>query len=87
MSPRRMVPESGCCSVAIVRISVDLPAPFGPEQAEHAGGNLERDVVEGANAVGVRLGETIDDEVHECRGWRISARAVDEHRASILPRC
>ena len=30
MSPNRIVPESGCCSVAIVRIRVDLPAPFGP---------------------------------------------------------
>src|SRR6185503_16833888 len=32
MSPRRTLPESGCCSVAIVRISVDFPAPLGPRR-------------------------------------------------------
>ena len=30
MSPSVMLPESGSWSVASVRISVDLPAPFGP---------------------------------------------------------
>src|SRR6476620_10890993 len=30
MSPSAIEPESASCSVAIVRISVDLPAPFGP---------------------------------------------------------
>src|ERR1051325_3613511 len=32
MSPSRIVPESGVCSVAIVPMSVDLPAPFGPRR-------------------------------------------------------
>ena len=32
MSPRRMLPASGSCSVARMRISVDLPAPFGPSR-------------------------------------------------------
>ncbi len=32
MSPSRTLPESGCCSVAMVRMSVDLPAPFGPSR-------------------------------------------------------
>ena len=31
-SPKRIVPSVGVCSVAIVRISVDLPAPFGPSR-------------------------------------------------------
>ena len=31
----RAVPEVGGTSVVSMRISVDLPAPFGPEQAEH----------------------------------------------------
>src|SRR5688572_3521497 len=30
MSPRWIVPPSGSCNVARIRISVDLPAPFGP---------------------------------------------------------
>ena len=30
MSPNLMLPAVGSCSVATVRISVDLPAPFGP---------------------------------------------------------
>jgi hypothetical protein len=30
MSPKRIVPLVGVCSVATARISVDLPAPFGP---------------------------------------------------------
>ena len=30
MSPSVIVPVSGSCSVAMMRISVDLPAPFGP---------------------------------------------------------
>src|SRR5690349_71265 len=30
MSPNLMVPAVGSCSVATVRIRVDLPAPFGP---------------------------------------------------------
>ena len=29
-SPKWIEPSSGSCSVAIVRINVDLPAPFGP---------------------------------------------------------
>jgi hypothetical protein len=32
MSPKRMLPSVGVWSVAIVRISVDLPAPFGPSR-------------------------------------------------------
>ncbi len=30
MSPRRIDPSSGSCSVARMRINVDLPAPFRP---------------------------------------------------------
>jgi hypothetical protein len=30
MSPKRIVPAVGVCSVAMARIRVDLPAPFGP---------------------------------------------------------
>jgi hypothetical protein len=30
MSLKRMLPAVGVCSVATSRISVDLPAPFGP---------------------------------------------------------
>src|SRR6185312_12492011 len=32
MSPSLMLPSSGSCSVAMVRINVDLPAPFGPRR-------------------------------------------------------
>ena len=32
MLPSAIAPESGSCSVAIVRMSVDLPAPFGPSR-------------------------------------------------------
>src|SRR5216684_7690256 len=32
MSPSVIEPESASCSVAMVRISVDLPAPFGPSR-------------------------------------------------------
>jgi hypothetical protein len=32
MSPSVALPESALCSVASVRISVDLPAPFGPSR-------------------------------------------------------
>src|SRR5438093_9031092 len=32
MPPKVMVPVSGSWSVAIMRISVDLPAPFGPSR-------------------------------------------------------
>ena len=32
MSPSAIEPESASCSVAMVRISVDLPAPFGPSR-------------------------------------------------------
>src|SRR3954453_5781631 len=31
-SPSVMEPKSGSCSVAIVRMSVDLPAPLGPRR-------------------------------------------------------
>ena len=31
----RAVPEVGGTSVVNMRMRVDLPAPFGPEQAEH----------------------------------------------------
>ena len=30
MSPNLIDPAVGCCKVATVRISVDLPAPLGP---------------------------------------------------------
>ena len=44
----RAVPEVGGVSVVIMRISVVLPAPFGPEQAENfAVGDVEADVVDG----------------------------------------
>jgi hypothetical protein len=32
MPSNRIEPASASCSVAIVRISVDLPAPFGPSR-------------------------------------------------------
>ena len=32
MSPNLIEPAVGCCSVATVRISVDLPAPLGPSR-------------------------------------------------------
>ena len=32
------MPASGSCSVAIVRIRVDLPAPFGPSSPNMPGG-------------------------------------------------
>ena len=32
MPSRSMVPESGSCRVAMVRINVLLPAPFGPNK-------------------------------------------------------
>jgi hypothetical protein len=32
MSPKRIEPSVGVCSVATVRISVDLPAPLGPSR-------------------------------------------------------
>ena len=40
-------PALGAISVPSVRTVVVLPAPFGPEEAEHlAVGDLERDVLE-----------------------------------------
>src|SRR5262245_15455703 len=42
MSSSRTVPESGCCSVATVRMSVDLPAPFGPSKPNMPAG-MSRD--------------------------------------------
>ena len=38
MSPSVAVPASAPCSVASVRISVDLPAPFGPRSPNMPGG-------------------------------------------------
>ena len=32
------MPASGSCSVAMMRISVDLPAPFGPSRPNMPGG-------------------------------------------------
>ena len=32
MSPKRIAPAVGICSVAMQRISVDLPAPLGPSR-------------------------------------------------------
>jgi hypothetical protein len=32
MVPRVIEPESASCRVAMVRINVDLPAPFGPSR-------------------------------------------------------
>jgi hypothetical protein len=38
MPSKVTVPLSGSCSVAIVRISEDLPAPFGPSRPNMPGG-------------------------------------------------
>src|SRR5262245_41453329 len=38
MSSKRMEPVVGTCSVATERISVDLPAPFGPSSPNMPGG-------------------------------------------------
>ena len=38
MPSKVMAPESGSCRVAMVRISVDLPAPFGPSRPNMPGG-------------------------------------------------
>lgn len=46
-SPSRdMVPESGCCSLAMVRISVDLPAPLGPNTSEHTLRDIETHTIQ-----------------------------------------
>src|SRR5678815_2676784 len=42
-----------------------LPRTVGPEQAEHASGYVERDVLQGAYTVGIRLREIRDRKVHE----------------------
>ena len=62
MSPNVIVPAVGACSVATVRISVDLPAPFGPEQAVHAARDRQADVVERDGAVGISVRQIGDFE-------------------------
>src|SRR4029434_1572684 len=42
-----------------------LPRTVEPEQAEHASGYVERDVLQGAYTVGIRLREIRDRKVHE----------------------
>ncbi len=42
----RCVPASGSCNVASVRISVDLPAPFGPSSPNMPVGNRQRHVLQ-----------------------------------------
>ena len=69
MSPSVMVPVSGSCSVAIVRMRVDFPRAVGAEQAVHADGNGEADVPEGADASGVGLGDVADLELHRAGRW------------------
>ena len=53
---------SASCSVAMVRISVDLPGSVGPEQAEHAAGDLQTHVLQGVHAVVVGLGDVFDSQ-------------------------
>jgi hypothetical protein len=43
----RAVPEVGGVSVVIMRISVVLPAPFGPSSPKISCGDVEADVVHG----------------------------------------
>ena len=57
-----IVPVSASCSVAIVRMSDDLPAPFGPNSPNIPGRNVERDVVQGPNIVGIGLGNAANFE-------------------------
>ena len=68
-----------------------LPCAVGAEQAEHAGGYVERDVLQRANAVGVRLREIRDREIHEGPGEEATeGRARPERnnrRRSYTPRC
>ena len=65
MSPSRMRSRVGLLQRRDRPHQRRLSGAVWPEQSEHAGGNVERDVVECTNAVAVRLGETIDDEVHD----------------------
>ena len=49
-----------------MRMSVDLPAPFGPSRPNMPARNRQRDVVERAAAAAVRLGQPLDPKFH-CR--------------------
>jgi hypothetical protein len=55
-------PESASCSVAIVRISVDLPAPFGPSRPNIPVGIVSADVLQSLTPFGVGLGEAGDGQ-------------------------
>jgi hypothetical protein len=51
-----------------------LPRPVGPQQPEQAGGDGERHVLQGRHAVGIRLPEMLDRQVHVPRGERWSGK-------------
>ena len=67
----RASPLEGCSTPAIIRSSVDLPVPFGPEDADLGSGQeRERDVIED-DLVAVRLADTahlIDELRHVIQG-------------------
>ena len=64
MSPSMMLPVSGSCSVAMVRISAAFARAVGPQQAKHAVGNGERHAAQGPHAVGVGFGKIINPKFH-----------------------
>ena len=79
--PRR-VPASASCSVASVRISVDLPAPFGPSRPNMPVGIVSETSVERAHAVGVGLGQAGDRQGEGHRGLR-RGRRLQSPQASV----
>ena len=51
------MPESASCSVAIVRISVDFPAPFGPSRPNMPFGMVSDTSLSALMPVGIGLRE------------------------------
>ena len=81
MSPSWMVPASGRCNVAMVRMSVDLPAPFGPRRPNMPFGIVSDTSARARDAVGVRF-ERLRITSSTGRSWLAFRMPYDQARSA-----
>jgi protein-tyrosine phosphatase len=78
MSPKRIEPEVGVCRVAIERISVDLPAPFGPSRPNMPFSTVRLTSSSARVPLPYNVSQVFDRQ-HDIRNSDLSARAFTDY--------
>jgi hypothetical protein len=60
----RTLPDEGRVTVARIRISVDFPAPFGPQQTQHARPESQIDIAQCLHRAAISLAQFLYGKLH-----------------------